>query len=869
VIIHSTPPAHPIPAAPPPANSRIDGLDGIRALGVTGVILYHTDLSWSPAAGFLGVDVFFTLSGFLITALLLREYRATGRIDLPQFYLRRARRLLPAMWLLLLIVVVAGLTISKDTISGLRGDVPAALLYVSNWWQIYHGQSYFELIGRPAPLQHLWSLSIEEQFYVLWPALLMLLLARGTERLVGRTSLALAGLITAWMWVLAVRHGYPADSDPSRGYFGLDSHSMGLFAGAALASFWNPWRDAPLAPRRVIEAAGFGALALLVVTFWHVTETTSFLYRGGFLLVAILTIVLIYAVVDRRTTIGRAFSTAPMRWIGERSYGLYLWHWPIFGLLRPGLDVHLGEGACLVLRVAVTLTVAELCYRYVERPIRSGRFANWPETQRRQYVLGTVTAGAGAVVLGLLLYLQPTRHGGLPDDVAAAIGYGAPRRVGHASVTKARAATKPDAGKPLREAPSPVRGSAADRSDDDGSTDVLAIGDSVMLGASRVLGRTIDGLQVDAAVGRQARDVVARIRELKAADQLAPRVILHMGTNGYVTEQQLRAILDALADRDEVILVNANAPRRWVDVNNDLFREVAALHPNVSLFDWHAASIDHPEYFVSDRVHLSTIGLKVFTAELRRIGNFMPPETAASRFARNEAQVRGIVVGTVEPPHHAAAEQRPADESTVDSTFSAIADVSAAPDPALEMHPARPMGPPLHLNPKPIAVDAYWDKVAACESDSNWSRRGTAGGGLGIRSKAWLAYGGGEFARSAASATREQQIVVANRISTQGYMAAGARGASPAGFGGWACAHRVGRPLLVVHTPDSVLAQSFQWGQTGGTVEELQAMLDVPRTGRYDTHTWRSHVKVIASHDFPRSLAPESPLVDGGGRTGH
>ena len=190
VTIKTTPPAHPGTAAPPPASARIDGLDGIRALGVIAVVLYHTDLSWSPAAGFLGVDVFFTLSGFLITALLLREYRATHRIDLRQFYLRRARRLLPAMWLLLLLATAAGLLVSHDTIEGLRGDVPAAFLYVSNWWQIYHGQSYFELIGRPAPLQHLWSLSIEEQFYIVWPALLIYLLARGRVQLLARESLA-------------------------------------------------------------------------------------------------------------------------------------------------------------------------------------------------------------------------------------------------------------------------------------------------------------------------------------------------------------------------------------------------------------------------------------------------------------------------------------------------------------------------------------------------------------------------------------------------------------------------------------------------------------------------------------------------------
>jgi peptidoglycan/LPS O-acetylase OafA/YrhL len=868
---HTASPAPAQAAAPPPTNARIDGLDGIRALAVIGVILYHTDLDWSPAAGFLGVDVFFTLSGFLITALLLREHRAAGRIDVAQFYLRRARRLLPALWMLLLFVVIAGLTISRDTVAGLRGDVPAALLYVSNWWQIYHGQSYFELIGRPAPLQHLWSLSIEEQFYLLWPALVIGLLARGGERLVGRASLALAGLITAWMWILAIRHGYPADTDPSRGYFGLDSHSMGLFAGAALAAAWNPWRDAPLATRRTTEWMGWLALAALIITFFRVTETTSFLYRGGFLLVAALTCALIYAVVDRRTMLGRLFSLAPLRWIGERSYGLYLWHWPVFGLLRPGLDVHLGEGACLVLRLGATFAIAELCYRYVERPIRTGRFANWPEAQRQQYRLGAVAMGTGAIALGLLLYLQPARRGGLPDDVAAAIGNGVARHAGHAPTAPAHAG---DAGhgKATHDPATRARTAAAERDDGDGDDDigdVLAIGDSVILGASHVLGRTIDGLQIDAAVGRQARDIVERIRELKAANQIAPRVILHLGTNGYVTEPQMRTILDALADRDEVVLINANAPRRWVDVNNELFRQLAATHPNVTVFDWHGASVEHPEYFVSDRVHLSTAGLKVFTSELRRIGHFTPPETAAQRLARSDAEVRGIVVGSAsaEVQHRAPVEPRPMEEATPEPGIAPVSDVVYAAETPVESEVTHPVGPPLQLNAKPIAVDAYWDKVAACESESNWTRRGS-NGGLGIRTRAWLAYGGGEFARTAGGATREQQIVVANRISTQGYPRSRAAPLAAVGFGGFGCAHRVGRPVLILHTAESVLAQGFQWGQTGGTVEELQAVLDVPRSGHYDAPTWRAHLKVLASHEFPRSLAPDSPLAYASGHSG-
>jgi hypothetical protein len=411
----------------------------------------------------------------------------------------------------------------------------------------------------------------------------------------------------------------------------------------------------------------------------------------------------------------------------------------------------------------------------------------------------------------------------------------------------------------------------AERDDSDEDVgDVLALGDSVMLGASRTLTRVIDGLQVDAEVGRQARDIVARVKELKTEDRLPPRVIVHMGTNGYVTEQQLRVVLDALRDRDEVILVNSYAPRRWIAINNEMFRQVAAAHPNVTILDWFALSADHPEYFVSDHVHLSTVGLKVFATEIVHAGSFTAP--GAARLAR-DADLHGIVVGTLaEPVHHLQGEAHPAEEPPAEATTASATEPPPPAEGPMEVDyttPApRPISPPLHANPKPIAVDAFWDHLATCETGGDWTRQGSTAGGLAIRARTWRTFGGTEFAKTPAAATREQQIVIANRISTQGFSPAHGPSTPPMGFAGWNCVRTVGRPLLVVHTPESILAQVYQGGEAGGTVEELQAILDVPRSGRYDLHTWRVHLKTLASHEFPRNLAPDSPLIDVGGRTG-
>jgi peptidoglycan/LPS O-acetylase OafA/YrhL len=226
----------------------LPGLDGLRAIAIIGVLLYHAGIDWVPG-GFLGVDVFFVLSGFLITSLILEEYDRAGRIDFKRFYIRRARRLLPAVFVLLIAVGIAVLLLYRDALSAFREDALATLLYLNNWWYIVVDQSYFESMGRPPLLKHLWSLSVEEQFYLIWPAVALLLVRRGGRPLVRRVAIFLAVASTAWMAYLAIRGGYPVDADPSRAYFGTDSHMMGLLIGAALATVWRPGRLSANIPR--------------------------------------------------------------------------------------------------------------------------------------------------------------------------------------------------------------------------------------------------------------------------------------------------------------------------------------------------------------------------------------------------------------------------------------------------------------------------------------------------------------------------------------------------------------------------------------------------------------------------------------------
>src|SRR5215211_896558 len=379
------------------------GLDGLRALAVIAVLLYHADLTWIPG-GFLGVEVFFVISGYLITALLLAEWRQRGRIDLKTFWLRRARRLLPALYVLLVVSLAFAVVFLPGEVAGLRGDVIAAFGYVTNWYLIFGQESYFEAVGRPSLLQHLWSLAVEEQFYLIWPPILALGLCIGATRLRRRRMLGVA-IFGAVASAMAMALLYTPGADPSRIYYGTDTRATGLLCGAALAFLWSPgdkYRPSEARHYRLelggrgrfrrrwgwtapllLDIVGFAALGALVWFFIHLGEFTPILYEGGFALVALATVATIMAVVHPYSLIGaRVLGSAPLRWIGVRSYGIYLWHWPVFMVTRPDLDVPFDGLPLLALRLSVTVVLADLSYRFVETPIRRGALGRAWKTLR-------------------------------------------------------------------------------------------------------------------------------------------------------------------------------------------------------------------------------------------------------------------------------------------------------------------------------------------------------------------------------------------------------------------------------------------------------------------------------------------------------
>ena len=622
----------------------LPGLDGLRAVAIIGVLLYHAGIDWMPG-GFLGVDVFFVISGFLITSLILEEYDRSGRVNFTKFYLGRARRLLPAVAVLLIAVGLAVLIVYQDALSAFREDALATVFYVNNWWYIFVDQSYFESVGRPPLLKHLWSLSVEEQFYLIWPVFALLLMRSGGRPLVRRLALVLAIASTVWMAVLSIRNGYPVDADPSRAYFGTDSHSMGLLVGAALATMWRPGRLSTQVPRGaqlIITGIGVASLAAVIGFYLFVGEFTPWLYRGGFLALAFFTTALIAAVTHPASFLGPALGTGILRYIGRRSYGIYLWHWPIFMVTRPGIDVEWSEPVTFVVRIALTLVIAELSYRLVEMPIRRGVLGRaWSAVRSggrlgvraigTLIATGIVTVVGAAVAIALIMNPGDGRDA-IPPDVAKAMGIadGGPLELAiDDESSDAQDATDANATAGISTDSGPDPGITNDDNTNSGEPvlsdeeiraangPVSVIGDSVVLGARSAIKDAIPGARVDAKVSRMPGGFTGRVKKLDRRDKLANVVVVHPATNGVINAKIMRGILDPLTDYERVVIVNASVPRSWEKQNNKVIAKVTPDYPNVVVADWKSASDGRSEYFVSDGVHLTDSGAAAFAEVIR------------------------------------------------------------------------------------------------------------------------------------------------------------------------------------------------------------------------------------------------------------
>lgn len=637
----------------------LPGLDGLRALAVALVLIYHLLPAWMPT-GMIGVDVFFVISGFLITSLLLKEGQNNGYLSLPRFWVRRIRRLLPAILLLVLVTVPAALAVGGDALAGMDRQVFGALSFTSNWTNIAAGNEYFTQ-SSPELFTHLWSLAVEEQFYLLWPVMVavMLTLLPGVRRTRWVTlGLAAASVIAMLVLILT-------GSSASRVYYGTDTHAFGLMAGAALA-LARPWvlqgpqhgnalqrRSARRFSRHVLGPLAAAALVALALS--AAGEHPLWLHPWGLAAASLLTLVALIAVIDdarrgSRSPFVRLLELSPVVWIGRRSYGIYLWHWPVYVLFvhaAPLMNPLLRAGLVLVLSVVA----AALSHRYVEEPIRRYGFGACTEMLWRRLLgrAGTsqahyARAASAAVLLGALATGSAVAVA--PQQTAAEDYVSA----GEEALEEADAEPAPESsgeppvepsGEPETEEtgeadasrePEDAEEDSSDDSDgpapddeatsaDDGDISgeaITYIGDSVGVAASPALLEELAGIDIHAATSRFIGDGVDIATQLEQEGSLRDVVVVSLATNGPVTEEELEQLISVAGEQREVYLVNAHGPSvNWVSGNNALLAETAADHENVHLVDWDAAISQQPELLAGDGIHPGPTGAELYVETLR------------------------------------------------------------------------------------------------------------------------------------------------------------------------------------------------------------------------------------------------------------
>lgn len=602
---------------------RLTGLDGLRGIAVIAVVLYHADLG-IVSGGFLGVDIFFVLSGFLITTILLDEVLVSGTIDRANFYIRRIRRLFPALIVVLIAAIISAGFWAHDAAYGVRRDLPWALTFVLNWSYLFFNQSYFVNLSRPPLLQHLWSLSIEEQFYVIWPLVLIALcrVRRVNVRALVFTVASLGAVAsTLWMRHLAIVDGFPIPNDPSRLYFGTDTHAMGLLVGCALAAVWDRKKlNTYLNPDRRTFLNGLGIIATVGLGYYllRIAQFDEALYRGGFLIVSLIVAALIIVTTHPALQFARIYGNPVLRWCGNRSYGIYLWHWLVFMLLRPSIDVQWPDAVTHVVRIVLVFGIAELSYRYLELPIRGGMLGRTIKTwqlsgvPRPTVFMGVVTAVVAVAFVGASVRVLQA-----PMPTAAnTAAFGGLTAIDEDPTpepsTSASPSPVPSASRTQSEIPIPKPSPRVKQKP------LVVFGDSVMLGSRVQLKETLGKIAIDAAVGRQPSEIAKRITLRRKENRLGQDVVVHMGTNGIVTEADLKPILDSLRDRRRVVVVNVQVPRVWMKPSNKVINSLVKNYPNVRLADWYSTSKGHRGYFVADGVHLTYKGAHVMATLIKR-----------------------------------------------------------------------------------------------------------------------------------------------------------------------------------------------------------------------------------------------------------
>jgi peptidoglycan/LPS O-acetylase OafA/YrhL len=638
----------------------LPGLDGLRALAVLAVIAFHVQLGWAPG-GLLGVGVFFTLSGYLITDLLLGRWSEDGRLHLGDFWLRRARRLLPALFAMLAVVSAWVTLADRSELAGLRPAVASAAGYVSNWYFIVHNNSYFARFGPPSPLEHLWSLAVEEQFYLAWPWLLLvgvLCLRRG--RATAARWLALPTLALGAASAVAMAGLYHPGLDPTRIYEGTDTRAFGLLAGAALAMVWPSRRlgRPPLAARLTLDAAGVAGLAVIALLVWRVGQYSAFAYRGGLVILSLATVAVLAAAVCPGGQLARALGAGPLRWLGVRSYGIYLWHFPVIVLTSPpNSPEDLPRAAA---QVGASVVLAALSWQFLEEPIRRGALERaWQQIRASGWRARIAGVRGWAVMVslsGVTVVACAGLSGTVPPPGAgpqaagshpAGVGVAGSRGQGGAAAGAPDGNGAPATPGALHTSCTAVAHIGDSTSDGLNSADYLP--NPALRIRARYAGVGVRHVHLDISGARSVVETLpGQVNGYDAAKTLVHRGfrgcwVIALGTDD-TADVVVGSQVSRMARIERMMSAAGGEPVLWVNVKtlvatgpyaessmrvwDAALQQACARYPNMRIFDW--ASVVRRGWFISDGVHYTSAG---YAARSRMIADALAqafPSTGTS-----------------------------------------------------------------------------------------------------------------------------------------------------------------------------------------------------------------------------------------------
>ena len=606
-------------------SKYLPSIDSLRALAVLAVIIYHVDVNYLPG-GFLGVDLFFVLSGYLISSLIIKEYRKTGSLNLYNFYIRRARRLLPAVYFMITVGLVVMVLFNEVLLRKSHLDAIFGYIYSSNWWYIFHKLDYFDSFGAQSPFKHLWSLAIEEQFYMIFPLLFLLVNRKkkskdGTYKLNKNFLYVVLGLIL----VSLIAHILLFDiNNISRIYFGTDTRAFSLLVGVVGAILYPMERlYAKVTPQQnmLYSVVSLVSIATLITVMIYTSEYNTLLYRGGFLLVAILGLIVIISSGKQHTLMSRLLSFKPVVFIGKISYSLYLWHFPVLVLTTPVSEIGNPNIIFVILRVVLTFVLATASYMFVETPIRKLGFKNYinvifkklkkrPRKSRKVY--------AGVFGLVSILFIMGIFGKSVPFISTAFVKEMEANKetqfVNNGNNKDNNQEKSSDSNKDNKD----NKDNKEDKNNSDKKySSVLVMGDSLTVDIGEKFQELYPGAVIDGKIGRQLYVAVEEAKSYSKYNNENSAIIFQLGTNGPFTESQIEELVKEF-DKADIYFVNIKVPRAWEKTVNAALKQAQEKYPNVNIIDWYSVANSSKDLFEPDRVHLNQNGIVEMTTLIKK-----------------------------------------------------------------------------------------------------------------------------------------------------------------------------------------------------------------------------------------------------------